>query len=108
MSQQALHILKRFLSLYENLDDNANPDAVIFNCDTESENFDIQPNVFEAKHKNLTMKQRLNLLQKIKELDPVILPQEFDDTAALIHSDREDRLATIDPNLVAIKSRSKK
>lgn len=105
MSQQALHILKRFLDLYDELESDSCPDARIFNCESESERSDTHFDALTLKHSKDATKRRSALLRTISELDPIALPEDLDDTAALIRKDRADRLAIIDPDLATSRSK---
>lgn len=83
ISQQTVHILKRYLALYkEAARTSANPDRVVFGANEDAA--------------LARRRQREEVLQRIAELPPLPLPPGYDSVADLVREGREERMAFVD------------
>lgn len=90
ISQQTIHILRRYLELYKEASGaSSNPEHLIFrSLKGESD--------ATAVSTNDRFEKRRRALQRIAELPPVELPPGYDSIADLVRESREERTAFVD------------
>lgn len=83
ISQQTIHILRRYLALYKTAArTSGSPEAVVFNT------------IEDATAARI--KQREEVFRQIEELPPLDIPDEDDFIVKMIHEGREERMAFVD------------
>lgn len=90
ISQQTIHIIKRYLELYKEASQtSSNPEHLIFR--SRKGEADAAP-----VSENDKFEKRRRALQRIAELPPVELPPGYDSVADLVRESREERTAFVD------------
>lgn len=92
MSQQTIHILRRFLKAYEQLGSNmSNTDQLIFGQVARGTSYD------DTNEQNYAAyESRAKLLNSISSLEPLSIPKGFPSVAGVIREDRDDRMYRIE------------
>lgn len=104
MSQQTLHILRNFLHRYENMGaDVADSDQTVFRYSAPQNS---APDFNNAALGASALEKRLGIFQEIRNLEPLVFPKKYSDTAALVREEREARIASVDPKLKTHKARN--
>lgn len=90
ISQQTIHILRRYLELYkEASQSSSDPEHLIFRSPKDEADTAPVPT-------NDRFEKRRRALQRIAELPPVELPPGYDSVADLVRESREERAAYLD------------
>lgn len=91
MAQQTVHILKRYLRLYQENRRADDPEAAIFAQEPEDEKAKTE------RERQARIKEREELFAKIRAQKPIIIPEDFPSAVEIIRQGREERTARIMP-----------